>query len=119
MAASLSCCCERAIGQAVEEVARIVAQIRRRWPDVRILLRADSGFVREELMAWCEANGVHFLFGLQQNKRLIAAIAGVLTRAEAKSRQTGKPIGLPTGSRGSIVSFRVARTISIPRSRYG
>jgi hypothetical protein len=76
---------------AVEEVARIVAQIRRRWPDVRVLLRADSGFAREELMAWCEANGVHFLFGLQQNKRLIAAIAGALTRAEAKSRQTGKP----------------------------
>ena len=43
---------------AVEEVARIVAQIRRRWPRVRILLRADSGFAREELMAWCEANGV-------------------------------------------------------------
>jgi hypothetical protein len=42
-------------------VARIVAQIRRRWPLVRILLRADSGFAREELMAWCEANGVHFL----------------------------------------------------------
>jgi len=76
---------------AVEEVARIVAQIRRRWPDVRVLLRADSGFAREELMVWCEANGVHFLFGLQQNKRLIAAIAGALTRAEAKSRQTGKP----------------------------
>jgi hypothetical protein len=42
---------------SVEEVARIVAQIRRRWPLVRILLRADSGFAREELMAWCEANG--------------------------------------------------------------
>ena len=41
----------------MEEVARIVAQIRRRWPLVRILLRADSGFAREELMAWCEANG--------------------------------------------------------------
>src|ERR1700719_864750 len=75
---------------AVEEVARIVAQIRRRWPDVRILLRADSGFAREELMACCEANGVHFLFGLQQNKRLIAAIAGELARAEVKSRRTDK-----------------------------
>src|SRR5437868_14650473 len=51
---------------AVQEVARIVAQIRRRWPHVRILLRADSGFAREELMAWCEANGVYFLFGLQK-----------------------------------------------------
>jgi hypothetical protein len=49
---------------AVKEVARIVKQIRERWPHVRILLRADSGFAREELMAWCEANGVHFLFGL-------------------------------------------------------
>src|SRR5438876_8576212 len=49
---------------SVEEVARIVAHIRRRWPQVRILVRADSGFAREELMAWCEANAVHFLLGL-------------------------------------------------------
>ncbi len=57
---------------SVEEVARVVAQIRRRWPRVRILLRADSGFAREDLMAWCEANGVDFLFGLAKNERLIA-----------------------------------------------
>jgi hypothetical protein len=49
---------------AIEEVARVVAHIRRRWPGLRILLRADSGFAREDLMAWCEANGVDFLFGL-------------------------------------------------------
>ncbi len=49
---------------SVQEVARIVAQIRARWPRTRILLRADSGFAREELMAWCEANGVDYLFGL-------------------------------------------------------
>ena len=76
---------------AVEEVARIVAQIRRRWPHVRILVRADSGFAREELMVWCEAHGVHFLFGLAKNDRLIAEIASELARAEAKSRRTGKP----------------------------
>jgi Transposase DDE domain group 1 len=76
---------------AVEAVARIVAQIRRRWPHVRILVRADSGFAREELMAWCEANGVHFLFGLAQNERLVAMIAGELAQAEARSRRTGKP----------------------------
>jgi hypothetical protein len=76
---------------AVVEVARIVAQIRRRWPKVRILLRADSGFAREELMAWCEANGVDFLFGLQQNERLVAAIASELAQAEAKSLRSGKP----------------------------
>src|SRR5437588_14212 len=76
---------------AVQEVARIVAQIRQRWPHVRILLRADSGFAREELMAWCEANGVHFLFGLQKNDRLVANIASELARAEARSRRTCKP----------------------------
>src|SRR6476660_8559047 len=76
---------------AVEEVARIVAQIRRRWPLVRILLRADSGFAREELMAWCEANGVHFLFGLAKTDRLIAEIKAELEGAAAQSRRTGKP----------------------------
>ena len=70
---------------AAQEVARIVAQICRRWPHVRILVRADSGFAREELMAWCEANGVHFLFGLQKNDRLVAEITSELERAEAKS----------------------------------
>ena len=55
---------------AVEEIARIVAQIRRRWPLVRILLRGDSGFAREALMAWGEADSVDFLFGLARNERL-------------------------------------------------
>ena len=59
---------------AVEEMARIVGQIRRRWPRVRILLRGDFGFAREALMAWCEANGVDFLFGLARNERLEAEI---------------------------------------------
>jgi len=76
---------------AVEEVARVVAHIRRRWPQVRILLRADSGFARDELMAWCEANGVHFVFGLAKNDRLIAEIKGELEQAEKTSRRTGKP----------------------------
>ena len=76
---------------AIEEVARIVAHIRKRWPRVRILVRADSGFAREELMAWCEANDVHFLFGLAKNPRLIAKISSEMARAEAKSRRTGKP----------------------------
>src|SRR6201988_1024261 len=76
---------------SVEEVARIVAQVRRRWPCVRILLRADSGFAREELMAWCEANGVHFLLGLAKTDRLIAEIKAELEQAAALSRRTGKP----------------------------
>ena len=77
---------------AVEEVARIVAHIRERWPKVRILVRADSGFTRDELMAWSEANDVHFLFGLAKNPRLIDKISSEMARAEAKSRRTGKPV---------------------------
>jgi Transposase DDE domain group 1 len=76
---------------AVEEVARLIARIRAAWPRTRILLRADSGFARDDLMAWCEANGVDFLFGLQQNDRLTAEIKDALARAETKSRRSGKP----------------------------
>jgi Transposase DDE domain group 1 len=75
---------------AVEEIARIIAQIRRRWPRVRILLRGDSGFAREALMAWCEANRVDYLFGLARNERLEAAIAAELVAASVESLQTGK-----------------------------
>ena len=71
--------------------ARIVAQIRKRWPRVRILLRADSGFAREALMAWCEANRVDFLFGLARNERLVEEIKTELEEAAAESTATGKP----------------------------
>jgi hypothetical protein len=75
---------------AVEEIARIVAQIRKRWPRVRILLRADSGFAREALMAWCEANRVDFLFGLARNERLVEEIKSELAEAAAESAATDK-----------------------------
>ena len=76
---------------SVEEVARIVAQIRRRWPRTRILLRADSGFAREALMAWCETNRVDFVFGLARNARLVEEISVELLQAEAEASATGKP----------------------------
>jgi hypothetical protein len=76
---------------AVEEVARIVSQIRARWPRVRILLRADSGFCREELMAWCEANRVDYVFGLARNSRLTAEIATEMAAARAVAERTDKP----------------------------
>jgi hypothetical protein len=76
---------------SVEEMARIIAQIRARWPRVRILLRADSGFAREGLMRWCEGNGVDYLFGLARNERLVAQIAAELDEARQLSQQTGKP----------------------------
>jgi Transposase DDE domain group 1 len=76
---------------AVDEVARIVGQIRARWPRVKIVLRADSGFARDELMNWCEANAVDYVFGLARNERLVGAIAEDLTAAEAESLAKGGP----------------------------
>ena len=76
---------------SIEEVARIVAQIRRRWPRTRILLRADSGFAREALMAWCEMNQVDFVFGLARNARLVEEVSVELLQAEAEASATGKP----------------------------
>ena len=66
---------------SVEEIARMVGQIRRSWPRVRIILRADSGFAREALMAWCEANRVDYVFGLARNARLQDEIAPQLAEA--------------------------------------
>ena len=76
---------------SVEEMARIVTRIRARWPQVRILLRADSGFAREALMAWCENNGVDYLFGLAKNRRLVGEIEGELAAAQEQSQRTEKP----------------------------
>jgi hypothetical protein len=76
---------------AVEEVARITAQLRARWPRLRILLRADSGFARDALMAWCEQNRVDFLFGLARNPRLSGEILAEMAQARAEAEATGKP----------------------------
>ncbi|MFX8918384.1 transposase, partial [Acinetobacter baumannii] len=62
-----------AAGGSVDEMARIIGQIRVRWPEVKVVLRGDSGFARQALMAWCEENGVDYLFGLQGNVRRVAA----------------------------------------------
>jgi hypothetical protein len=78
----------------VEEIARIVAHIRRRWPRVRIILRADSGFAREALMHWCETNGVDYVFGLARNSRLEEALTTHLSRAERQCAATGKAVRL-------------------------
>src|ERR1700722_16963137 len=74
------------------EAARIVAQIRVRWPKVKIILRADSGFAREALMAWCEANQVDYVFGLARNGRLEARLADALNEAQLLSQaNAGQP----------------------------
>ncbi len=75
---------------SVEELQRIVGQIRSAWPLVRIVVRGDSGFCREELMAWCEANRVEYLLGLAKNERLKAEIAKEMAEAKAQYQQTGR-----------------------------
>jgi hypothetical protein len=77
---------------AVDEVARIVARIRERWPRVRILLRADSGFAREALMAWCETHRVDYVFGLARNSRLVDALAIDMAWAEDEHEKTGQAV---------------------------
>ena len=74
-----------------EEIERIVAQIRRSWPEVQIILRADSGFCREELMKWCEDEGVDYVFGFARNERLRKLIETPLQQAAALHEQSGKP----------------------------
>ena len=77
---------------ALEQVQRIVTRLRGVWPEVKILLRADSGFARETLMAWCEENQVDYLFGLARNSRLQEAIRPELARAKALSDQHQQPV---------------------------
>jgi len=74
----------------VEELERIVEQIRRAWPDVRIIIRGDSGFCRDALMAWCEAQSVDYILGLAKNNRLKKSIAAEIEEAEAQYKATGQ-----------------------------
>ena len=75
---------------AQPEVERIVKQIREVWPQVRIVVRGDAGFCREELMSWCEANGVDYVLGLARNERLRTLIEEAMQQAAAKQQQTGQ-----------------------------
>lgn len=74
---------------AAEELERIVGQIRERWPQTRIILRADSGFAREGLMSWCEAHCIDYVFGLAKNARLKRAIGAELREAQTLSEACG------------------------------
>jgi Transposase DDE domain group 1 len=95
---------------AVEETARLVAQIRRRWPRVRILLRGDSGFCRDALMAWCEANRVDYVFGLARNERLEQALVPEVITATIESLRT-------SGTARCFKDFRYATRDSWSRER--
>jgi hypothetical protein len=74
----------------VDELKPIVNQIRQQWPKVKILLRADSGFCREDILAWCEANNVGYVIGLAKNAVLLREIEKDLEKAQKKFEKTGK-----------------------------
>jgi hypothetical protein len=76
---------------SVEVLEMLTRRIRERWPDVRIIMRADSGFCRDEIMTWCEANQVHYVLGLAQNNRLRNRIVHQQFRAHARHLRTGVP----------------------------
>lgn len=76
---------------SVDEVEAIVSRIRRSWPEVRIILRGDSGFCREELMKWCEDNKVDYVLGFARNPKLERLLAPSMDRAREQQLATGKP----------------------------
>ena len=80
-----------ASADSVEELEPIVARIRQRWPAVKIQLRGDAGFCREKLMAWCEREGIDYIFGLAQNPRLKKLIAAQMAQAEKQYEETKAP----------------------------
>ena len=90
LGAALNTANKQPAAHAGEELERIVAQIKARWPDVRIIVRGDSGFCRDELMRMCEDNDLFYVFGLQKNQWLIAEIAEEMEQARAASRASGK-----------------------------
>jgi hypothetical protein len=88
--AELRCSNIDASAGSVEALEAIVGRIRSRWPEVEIWVRADSGFAREAIMAWCEANDVEYVLGLARNKRLVRAIGGELEQVREEARRTGE-----------------------------
>ena len=95
---------------AKDEVARIVARIRKSWPKTRVILRADSGFCREPTMTWCEENGVDYVFGLARNTRLVKAIEYDMGMAQADFA-----VALRTSRRFRDLEYRTVDTWSRAR----
>jgi hypothetical protein len=76
---------------SVREIQRVVEQIRAAWPQVRLVMRGDSGFCREELMSWCAQHHVDFVFGFARNQRLRRLIADAMSEAVLQHQQTQQP----------------------------
>ncbi len=95
---------------AVEVLATIVTHLRGKWPGVPILVRADSGFCREALMSWCEANRVDYVLGIAKNTRLLRRIRPLMKKVRrrwARSRKAAR--------RYTNLRYRTRETWSRPR----
>jgi hypothetical protein len=75
---------------SLKQVQRLVARLRQQWPQVIITLRADSGFCRDNLMSWCEANHVRYVFGLPKNRRLLKVIGREQHEAQLAFQASGQ-----------------------------
>jgi hypothetical protein len=75
----------------VKELDRMVTQIREQWPQVKLVIRADSAFSRDDIMRWCEEHEVDYVLGLARNARLERMIASEMEQACAESKATGRP----------------------------
>jgi hypothetical protein len=73
----------------VAALGKIIPAIRQRCKRARIILRGDSGFCREEILAWCEAHGVYYCLGLAQNPVLVGQLQPALAAARARRCLTG------------------------------
>ena len=91
LAAKLRPCNIDASDGTKEELERIISQIRQKWPNVRIIIRGDAGFCRDEIMAWCEENNVDYIFGIPKNNRLLKKLYKKMKKARAKYYKTGMP----------------------------
>ncbi len=78
-------------GGVTGPLGRIVERLRERWPGLEILLRADASYAREEILAWCEGNGVDYVIGLARNSRLVEKIGWELADAQAEAKRRGRP----------------------------
>ncbi len=102
----------------VAEMSALVARIRRRWPSVRIVVRGDSGFCREELMAWCEGEGHFYVLGLARNKRLQAHVAESLERAKARSQKRERSVRVYEDFRWSTLKSWSRRRRVVAKCEY-
>jgi hypothetical protein len=75
---------------SVEELSKIIPQIRQQWPDVNIIIRCDSGFARPDIFHWCDMNNVKFIIGLARNSRLEAMISDELAQVELEYERTNE-----------------------------